>query len=125
MAYLAGSLFGAGSDTTAVAIMVVVMAAACHAEAQEKVQEELDVVIGRDRGASRCRSSSESNKTQPESYSPHIRRLQLPPADRGIHARVSSLEARDDTRIRTPCIDGHRLRTFSSVLGDVLVLTTP
>ncbi|KAH7884146.1 cytochrome P450 [Phlebopus sp. FC_14] len=49
MAYLAGSLFGAGSDTTAVAIMVVVMAAACHPEAQAVVQEELDNVVGRDR----------------------------------------------------------------------------
>ncbi|KAG2338809.1 cytochrome P450 [Suillus weaverae] len=49
MAYLAGSLFGAGSDTTAVAIMVVVMASACYPKAQEKVQEELDIVIGRDR----------------------------------------------------------------------------
>ncbi|KAI9572560.1 cytochrome P450 [Boletus coccyginus] len=49
MAYLAGSLFGAGSDTTAVAIMVVVMAAACHPEAQNVVQEELDNVVGRDR----------------------------------------------------------------------------
>ncbi|KAG1741891.1 cytochrome P450 [Suillus paluster] len=49
MAYLAGSLFGAGSDTTAVAIMVLVMASACYPKAQEKVQEELDVVIGRDR----------------------------------------------------------------------------
>ncbi|KAG2053936.1 cytochrome P450 [Suillus hirtellus] len=49
MAYLAGSLFGAGSDTTAVAIMVVIMAAACYPKAQEKVQEEIDTVIGRDR----------------------------------------------------------------------------
>ncbi|KAG1727565.1 cytochrome P450 [Suillus paluster] len=49
MAYLAGSLFGAGSDTIAVAIMVLVMASACYPKAQEKVQEELDVVIGRDR----------------------------------------------------------------------------
>lgn len=49
MAYLTGSLFGAGSDTTAVAIMVVVMAAACFPKAQEKVQEELDNVVGRDR----------------------------------------------------------------------------
>ncbi|KAG1733673.1 cytochrome P450 [Suillus paluster] len=52
MAYLAGSLFGVGSDTTAVAIMVVVMASACYPKAQEKVQEELDVVISRDRGKS-------------------------------------------------------------------------
>ncbi|KAG1809804.1 cytochrome P450 [Suillus plorans] len=43
------SLFGAGSDATAVAIMVVVMAAACYPKAQEKVQEELDTVIGRGR----------------------------------------------------------------------------
>ncbi|KAG1740361.1 cytochrome P450 [Suillus lakei] len=49
MAYLAGSLFGAGSDTTAVAIMVVVMASACYPKAQEKVQEQLDIVVGRDR----------------------------------------------------------------------------
>ncbi|KAG2090364.1 cytochrome P450 [Suillus discolor] len=38
----------------AVAIMVVVTAAACYPKAQEKVQEELDTVIGRDR----CRSTS-------------------------------------------------------------------
>ncbi|KAG8220189.1 cytochrome P450 [Butyriboletus roseoflavus] len=49
MAYLAGSLFGAGSDTTAVAIMVLVMAAACHPVAQDIVQDELDNVVGRDR----------------------------------------------------------------------------
>ncbi|TFK33151.1 cytochrome P450 [Crucibulum laeve] len=48
-AYLAGSMFGAGSDTTASAISVSVMAAACYPEAQAKVQEELDLVIGRDR----------------------------------------------------------------------------
>jgi hypothetical protein len=52
MAYLAGSLFGAGADTTAVTIIVLVMAAACYPRAQEKVQEELDVVVGRDRGVS-------------------------------------------------------------------------
>ena len=49
-AYLAGSMFGAGSDTTASAISVSVMAAACYPEAQRRVQEELDQVIGRDRG---------------------------------------------------------------------------
>ncbi|OJA12012.1 hypothetical protein AZE42_08156 [Rhizopogon vesiculosus] len=49
MAYLAGSLFGAGADTTSVAIMVVIMAAACYPKAQEKLQEELDIVVGRDR----------------------------------------------------------------------------
>ncbi|PPQ96503.1 hypothetical protein CVT26_010438 [Gymnopilus dilepis] len=45
-AYLAGSMFGAGSDTTASAISIAVMAAACYPEAQAKVQEELDTVIG-------------------------------------------------------------------------------
>ncbi|KAG2119306.1 cytochrome P450 [Suillus clintonianus] len=49
MAYLVGSLFGAGLDTTSVAIMYVVMASACYLKAQEKVQEQLDIVVGRDR----------------------------------------------------------------------------
>ncbi|PFH44843.1 hypothetical protein AMATHDRAFT_72169 [Amanita thiersii Skay4041] len=48
-AYLAGSMFGAGSDTTASAISITVLAAACYPEAQARVQEELDQVIGRDR----------------------------------------------------------------------------
>ncbi|TRM58193.1 cytochrome P450 [Schizophyllum amplum] len=48
-AYLAGSMFGAGSDTTASAISVCVMAAATHPEAQEKVAQELEAVIGRGR----------------------------------------------------------------------------
>ncbi|KAN0101001.1 Cytochrome P450 [Tylopilus felleus] len=49
MAYLAGSLFGAGSDTTAIALMVFIMAAACHPEAQAIVQDELDNIVGRER----------------------------------------------------------------------------
>ncbi|KAG1843662.1 cytochrome P450 [Suillus subluteus] len=49
MAYLAGLLFGAGAETTAVAIMYVVMASTCYPKAQEKVQEQLDIVVGRDR----------------------------------------------------------------------------
>jgi cytochrome P450 len=49
-AYLAGSMFGAGSDTTAAAISVCVLAAACYPEAQQKVQEELDAIIGSERG---------------------------------------------------------------------------
>ena len=49
-AYLAGSMFGAGSDTTASAISISIMAAACFPKAQSKVQEELDSVIGRERG---------------------------------------------------------------------------
>ncbi|KAF8797498.1 cytochrome P450 [Phlegmacium glaucopus] len=48
-AYLAGSMFGAGSDTTASAISVSIMAAACYPKAQAKVQEELDNVIGKER----------------------------------------------------------------------------
>ncbi|XP_006456356.1 hypothetical protein AGABI2DRAFT_211275 [Agaricus bisporus var. bisporus H97] len=47
--YLAGSLFGAGSDTTASVISVAVMASACYPEAAEKVKEELDAVIGKER----------------------------------------------------------------------------
>lgn len=48
-AYLAGSMFGAGSDTTASAISVGVLAAACYPDAQRRVQEELDAVVGRER----------------------------------------------------------------------------
>ncbi|GLB36895.1 putative cytochrome p450 [Lyophyllum shimeji] len=48
-AYLAGALFGAGSDTTASAISVGVLAAACYPEAARRVQEELDRVVGRTR----------------------------------------------------------------------------
>ncbi|KAG2039919.1 cytochrome P450 [Suillus americanus] len=49
MAFLAGSLFAAGSDTTTAAICTVLMAAACFPEEQAKVQAELDTVIGRHR----------------------------------------------------------------------------
>ncbi|TFK52811.1 cytochrome P450 [Heliocybe sulcata] len=49
LAYLAGSMFGAGSDTSASAISIAIMAAATHPETQAKVQEELDTVVGRDR----------------------------------------------------------------------------
>ena len=49
-AYLAGSMFGAGSDTTASAISIAVLAAACYPKAQAKVQEELDAIVGRERG---------------------------------------------------------------------------
>jgi cytochrome P450 len=49
-AYLAGSMFGAGSDTIASAISIGVLAAACYPEAQAKVQEELDAIIGSERG---------------------------------------------------------------------------
>ncbi|KAG2121266.1 cytochrome P450 [Suillus clintonianus] len=49
MSYLAGSLFGAGAETTAVGITAAIMAAACYPLAQARVHEELDMVIGSDR----------------------------------------------------------------------------
>ncbi|KAG9310416.1 cytochrome P450 [Chiua virens] len=49
MAYLAGNLFAAGSETSAVAITNMILAAACYPETQRKVQEELDEVVGKDR----------------------------------------------------------------------------
>ncbi|KAG1807412.1 cytochrome P450 [Suillus variegatus] len=49
VAYLAGTIFGAGSDTTASAITIMMMAAATHTDAQARVQEELDNVVGRTR----------------------------------------------------------------------------
>ncbi|KAG1750423.1 cytochrome P450 [Suillus paluster] len=48
-AALAATFFGAGSNTTAVAICTVLMAAACFPEEQATVQAELDEVIGRHR----------------------------------------------------------------------------
>ncbi|KAG1838924.1 cytochrome P450 [Suillus subalutaceus] len=58
MSYLAGSIFMAGSDTTAVGITAIIMAAACHPLAQAKVHEELDMVIGSDRAPTFQDSSS-------------------------------------------------------------------
>ncbi|OJA12871.1 hypothetical protein AZE42_02902 [Rhizopogon vesiculosus] len=49
MAFLGGAFFGAGTDTTAVAICTVLMAAACFPEEQAKVHAELDAIVGRDR----------------------------------------------------------------------------
>ncbi|KAG2142378.1 cytochrome P450 [Suillus clintonianus] len=49
IASLAGTFFTAGSDTTALAICTVLMAAACFPEEQAKVQAEIDVVVGRNR----------------------------------------------------------------------------
>jgi cytochrome P450 len=49
MAYVAGAMFGAGAETTASAITIIIMAAALHPEAQNKVLEELDKVVGRER----------------------------------------------------------------------------
>ncbi|KAG0696782.1 cytochrome P450 [Suillus ampliporus] len=49
LAYLAGGMFGAGVDTTSSAITIMIMAAAIHTDAQARVQEELDNVVGRAR----------------------------------------------------------------------------
>ena len=49
IAYLCGSIFGAGSDTSASAITLCVMAAAVYPAAQKRVQKELDEVVGRSR----------------------------------------------------------------------------
>lgn len=48
IAYLSGSLIGAGSDTTAVAISTVLMAAARFPHLQARVHEELEAVIDRE-----------------------------------------------------------------------------
>ncbi|KAI6142188.1 cytochrome P450 [Pisolithus tinctorius] len=48
MAYLAGSMYGAGSETSAVGLMSMIVAAACHPDAQLRVQNEIDAVVGRD-----------------------------------------------------------------------------
>jgi cytochrome P450 len=58
MSYLAGSLFTAGSDTTAGGITAIIMAASCHPLAQAKVHEELDMIIGSDRAPTFQDSSS-------------------------------------------------------------------
>ncbi|KAG1863418.1 cytochrome P450 [Suillus tomentosus] len=58
MAYLAGTLFGAGFDTIVIAITTIIMAVACHPLAQAKVHEELDMVIGLDRAPTFNDSSS-------------------------------------------------------------------
>ncbi|KAG1849245.1 cytochrome P450 [Suillus subluteus] len=49
LAYIAGGMFSAGSDSTASAITVMMMAATIHTDAQARVQEELDNVLGRTR----------------------------------------------------------------------------
>ncbi|KAG1798587.1 cytochrome P450 [Suillus plorans] len=49
LGYIAGGMFAAGSDTTASAITIMMMAAAIHTDAQARVQEELDDVVGRTR----------------------------------------------------------------------------
>ncbi|TRM65854.1 cytochrome P450 [Schizophyllum amplum] len=48
-AYLCGSQFGAGSDTTASYLTIATMAAALYPEAQKRAQSELDAVVGKGR----------------------------------------------------------------------------
>ncbi|KIM50317.1 hypothetical protein SCLCIDRAFT_34419 [Scleroderma citrinum Foug A] len=48
LAYIAGLIFGAGTDATASAITFITFAAALNPEAQAKVQEELESVVRRD-----------------------------------------------------------------------------
>ncbi|KAK0470449.1 cytochrome P450 [Desarmillaria tabescens] len=45
-AYLAGSMFGAGSDTTASAISMVIMALACYPETAAKARAQIDALVG-------------------------------------------------------------------------------
>ncbi|KAF8870113.1 cytochrome P450 [Mucidula mucida] len=47
--YLAGTLFGAGAETTASSLVFVIMAAATFPEAAREVQEQIDAVVGTDR----------------------------------------------------------------------------
>jgi cytochrome P450 len=46
VAYLLGSVFAAGSDTTSSALQICIMAAAMHPEAQRRVQAEIDDLVG-------------------------------------------------------------------------------
>ena len=49
IAFLAGVMYGAGSDTTSDAIATFIMTMLNHPEEQRKAQEEIDRVVGRDR----------------------------------------------------------------------------
>ncbi|KAG1840961.1 cytochrome P450 [Suillus tomentosus] len=52
MCYLGGTIFGAATDNISAAITIAILAAACHPEAQARVQEQLDTVVGRERAPS-------------------------------------------------------------------------
>ncbi|KAG1855932.1 cytochrome P450 [Suillus subluteus] len=52
MSFLGGTLFGAAADNISAAITIAILAAACHPEAQMRVQEQLDTVVGRERAPS-------------------------------------------------------------------------
>ncbi|EIW77879.1 cytochrome P450 [Coniophora puteana RWD-64-598 SS2] len=49
MAFLAGSFYAAGSETSAIGACQIMMTAALHPEIQTRVQAEIDAVVGRDR----------------------------------------------------------------------------
>jgi len=49
MAFLAGSFYAAGSETSAIGACQIMMTAALHPEIQARVQAEIDAVVGRDR----------------------------------------------------------------------------
>ena len=49
IAYTAGSLLEAGSDTTASSILVFLLYMVCYPEVLKKAQAEIDRVVGRDR----------------------------------------------------------------------------
>ncbi|KAG1824808.1 uncharacterized protein BJ212DRAFT_1261491, partial [Suillus subaureus] len=82
---IAGSLFGTNSDMTAIVIMCAVITSACYPKAQEKVQEQLDIIVGLDRGMSRLILV---NEPQPGCYSSHIQ-LYFPSTDRSVHVEVA------------------------------------
>lgn len=46
---MGGTLFGAAADNISAAVSTAILAAACHPEAQVRVQEQLDTVVGRER----------------------------------------------------------------------------
>lgn len=52
MSFLGGTLFGAAADNISAAITTAILASACHPEAQARVQEQLDTVVGRERAPS-------------------------------------------------------------------------
>ncbi|KAG1908874.1 cytochrome P450 [Suillus fuscotomentosus] len=52
MCYLGGTIFGAATDNISAAITIAILAAACHPEAQARVQEQLDTIVGRERAPS-------------------------------------------------------------------------
>jgi cytochrome P450 len=49
VAYVVGTLFGAGDGTTAAALMLLLLAMTLHPDVFAKLQAELDAVVGPDR----------------------------------------------------------------------------